>query len=168
MSLLKKIVFSFDRDHMSAEHKREKYLPCSKCGKMLKTGTSLRSHLKRCDLVAKKVPCPDCKMEFKRDEDMEAHRVVHFGQITCPEHNILFKDEDDVCDHFSIMSATEAGKDKSDKVRLECCMCRKPFKHMCLFMKHLRQHLGIAAYRCKVNQLKNVIETTTILLSPAL
>ncbi len=32
--------------------------------------------------------------------------------------------------------------------RLQCCMCSSAFRHMCHFMKHLRRHLRIRAYRC--------------------
>ncbi len=31
---------------------------------------------------------------------------------------------------------------------LQCCMCDKTFRHMCLFMKHMRRHLKISPYRC--------------------
>ena len=36
--------------------------------------------------------------------------------------------------------------------KLECCICGKTFKHMCLFMKHLRKELRIAPYRCNICQ----------------
>ena len=28
-------------------------------------------------------------------EDMQAHSLIHYGQVTCPIHNILFKQEEE-------------------------------------------------------------------------
>jgi len=124
---------------------KENYFPCTRCGKMLKNGPSLRGHLKKCDAPSrKKVGCPSCSLEFKREEDMEAHRVIHYGQISCPKHNVLFNDEVEVSQHFKSEDENQVGKST-----LECCLCQKQFRHICIFMKHLRQHLGISAYRCK-------------------
>ena len=87
------------------------------------------------------VPCTKCDMEFKRVEDMKAHSLIHYGEITCPIHNILFYEESEVYQHVN----KNGPEDKFPK--LECCICNKTFKHMCLFMKHLRKELRIAPYR---------------------
>ncbi len=76
-------------------------VPCSQCGREKRAGTALRSHERRCGgggslLPQPRVKCPDCPMEFKRKEDMQAHALVHYGQVTCPIHNILFKTESEV------------------------------------------------------------------------
>ena len=79
-------------------------------------------------------------------EDMQAHSLIHYGQVTCPIHNILFKQEEEVFQHVNKASPY----DKFPK--LQCCMCESHFKHMCLFMKHLRRHLRISPYRCNLCQ----------------
>lgn len=64
--------------------------------------------------------------------------------ITCPVHNILFQDESEVYQHVN-------KAEPDDKFpKLECCICSKSFKHMCLFMKHLRKELRILPYRCNL------------------
>ena len=128
----------------------------------------MKAHMKKCGTGPAKVRCTHCDMEFKRIEDMRAHALIHEKRIICPIHNILFQEEREVYQHVN-----EAEPDAKFP-KLTCCICKTEFKHMCLFMKHLRQHLGIAAYRCKVNQLEtslklmNLIVTTTKLLSLAL
>lgn len=118
------------------------HVPCPKCGKLKREGPSLKSHLKKCGTGPARVTCTQCDMEFKRKEDMQAHVIIHYGQITCPIHNILFKQESEVFQHVN----TAEPDDKFPK--LECCMCGRVFKHMCIFMKHMRRHLRIAPYRC--------------------
>ena len=122
------------------------YLPCPKCGKLRKEGSSIKSHVKKCGLGPAKVTCNNCDMEFKRREDMQAHSLIHYGQVTCPIHNILFKQEDEVFQHVNRAGPYEKFP------KLQCCMCDQSFKHMCLFMKHLRRHLRISPYRCNVCQ----------------
>ena len=122
------------------------YLPCPKCGKLRKEGSSIKSHIKKCGMGPAKVACKHCDMEFKRMEDMQAHSLIHYGQVTCPIHNILFKQEEEVFQHVNKASPY----DKFPK--LQCCMCESHFKHMCLFMKHLRRHLRISPYRCNLCQ----------------
>jgi uncharacterized protein (DUF2225 family) len=41
----------------------------------------MRAHLKKCGIVADKISCPECSMDFKRREDMEAHALIHTGQV---------------------------------------------------------------------------------------
>lgn len=89
-----------------------------------------------------RVECKDCPMDFKREEDMLAHSVIHKGKIMCPIHNIMFKLESEVFQHVNQADP----KDKSAK--LVCCMCGDTFKHMCIYMKHLRRHLNISPYDC--------------------
>lgn len=120
---------------------------CSKCDKGFKSAQILRRHEKKCGLNnLNKVKCTDCSMEFKRKEDMQAHALIHYGQVTCPIHNILFKQESEVFQH---VNRADSPKNDPDLV---CCMCAKSFKHMCNFMKHMRNHLNIRAYRCGVCQ----------------
>ena len=64
---------------------------CPKCQKYKKAGPSLSNHMKRCGVGPEKVKCDHCEMEFKRKEDMQAHALIHMGQVTCPIHNILFR-----------------------------------------------------------------------------
>ena len=143
-------------------------MPCPKCGKLKREGPTLKAHIKKCGLGPARVTCTQCDMEFKRKEDMQAHALIHYGQITCPIHNILFKQENDVFIHVNKAEP----EDKFPK--LECCMCGKVFKHskfdpklfytstdynililsilVCIFMKHMRRHLRISPYRCNVCQ----------------
>lgn len=119
-----------------------KHLPCPKCKKLLKEGNSYKNHVKRCGSGPTKVKCEHCEQEFKRHEDMQAHALIHLGQVSCPIHNILFKQESEVFQHVN-----HAPPDAKFPL-LQCCICEASFKHMCLFMKHLRRHLRIAPYRC--------------------
>lgn len=48
---------------------------------------------------------------------------------------------------FQHVNQAEPG-DKFPK--LQCCMCEQNFKHMCMFMKHMRRHLRISPYRCGI------------------
>ena len=98
-------------------------MPCPKCGKLKREGPTLKAHIKKCGLGPARVTCTQCDMEFKRKEDMQAHALIHYGQITCPIHNILFKQENDVFIHVNKAEP----EDKFPK--LECCMCGKVFKH---------------------------------------
>lgn len=77
---------------------------------------------------------------------MQAHALIHYGQVTCPIHNILFKQESEVFQHVNVAEP----EDKFPK--LQCCMCEKSFRHMCIFMKHMRRHLRISPYRCSICQ----------------
>jgi len=132
---------------------KSNYVPCPKCGKMRKEGSSIKLHVKKCGTGPLRVKCSHCDMEFKREEDMQAHSLVHFGQVTCPVHNVLFKNEDEIFDHVNVISDDDVTANSGDvtaKVKLQCCLCVKTFRHMCLFMKHLRQHLRISPYRCKI------------------
>ncbi|XP_059099332.1 zinc finger protein 425-like [Tigriopus californicus] len=89
-----------------------------------------------------RVECEECPMDFKREEDMLAHSVIHKGKIMCPIHNIMFKLEAEVFQHVN-------QADPKDKfAKLVCCMCGDSFKHMCIYMKHLRRHLNISPYDC--------------------
>jgi hypothetical protein len=56
-------------------------------------------------------------------------------------HNILFKEEREVFVHVNVSGPADKFS------RLQCCMCHAHFRHMSLFMKHLRRHLNIAPYR---------------------
>ena len=64
---------------------------CPKCLKFRKAGPSIINHMKRCGIGPEKVKCDHCDMDFKRKEDMQAHALIHMGQVTCPIHNILFR-----------------------------------------------------------------------------
>ncbi len=113
------------------------------CGKLKKDGATIKVHMKKCGKGPPRVPCPECDMEFKRREDMQAHALIHYGQVVCPIHNILFKKESEVFQHVNVA-------DPGDKYpKLQCCMCDNSFRHMCIFMKHMRRHLRIAPYRCQ-------------------
>lgn len=91
-----------------------------------------------------RVKCTECPMEFKRSEDMQAHALIHYGHVTCPIHNIFFKEESEIFLHVNQAPVEAKVPD------LKCCMCDARFKHMCIFMQHIRRHLGIQAYRCGV------------------
>ncbi|XP_040563822.1 uncharacterized protein [Lepeophtheirus salmonis] len=119
-----------------------KYTKCPHCGK-LKKGVSLKTHMKRCGLTSVKIKCTDCSMDFKHVEDMQAHSLIHYGQVTCPIHNILFKNESEIYHHVNIAGA-------NNSPRLQCCMCSRLFLYMCNFMQHLRRHLKISPYRCSI------------------
>ena len=135
------------KNHHTEEGLRKRYesysqvSTCPKCGKLKKDGTSMKAHLKKCGTGPPSVPCTKCDMEFKRTEDMKAHSLIHYGEITCPIHNIRFYEESEVYQHVN----KNGPEEKFPK--LECCICNKSFKHMCLFMKHLRKELRIAPYR---------------------
>ncbi|CAB4062493.1 KRAB [Lepeophtheirus salmonis] len=118
------------------------YTKCPHCGK-LKKGVSLKTHMKRCGLTSVKIKCTDCSMDFKHVEDMQAHSLIHYGQVTCPIHNILFKNESEIYHHVNIAGA-------NNSPRLQCCMCSRLFLYMCNFMQHLRRHLKISPYRCSI------------------
>ncbi len=117
---------------------------CPKCGKEKRSGQSFRMHERRCGSGPARVKCGDCEMDFKRLEDMQAHALIHIGQVTCPIHNILFHNESEVFQHVN-----QAPPD-APHARLQCCMCASVFRHMCHLMKHLRRHLRLQPYRCGV------------------
>ena len=145
------------RNHLKSVHTEEgirkrkeaNYIPCSTCGKMRKEGASMKNHAKKCGMGPTKISCTECDMDFKHTEDMQAHALIHYGQVTCPIHNILFKNENEIYHHVNTANPDEKYPN------LKCCMCEKTFRHMCIFMNHLRRHLRISPYRCDVCQ-KNV------------
>ena len=51
------------------------------CGTLRRDGVSMRVHLKKCESAMKRIPCLKCDLDFKRQEDMEAHALIHFGQV---------------------------------------------------------------------------------------
>ena len=136
------------RNHHTEEGIRKKYetkmFSCPKCGKLKREGPSMKAHVKKCGLVPPNVSCIKCNMEFKRKEDMAAHAVIHYGEIKCTIHNILFFQESEVFQHVNKAEPDEKFP------KLECCVCGKTFKHMCIFMKHLRKELGIQPYQCDI------------------
>ena len=144
----KRYLLSHLKNHHTAEGLRKRaenpLVACPQCGKLKRSGPSYRAHVKKCGTGPGKVHCPHCSMEFKRSEDMKAHVLIHNGVITCPVHNILFQHESEVYQHVNKAEP----HDKFPK--LECCNCGKSFKHMCLFMKHLRKELNILPYRCNL------------------
>ena len=139
------------KQHIKKSHTKGSFgktVACPKCDKM-KSERFLSRHMTVCNGRKKskeKVECDNCEMVFKRKEDMQAHALIHFGQVTCPIHNIFFQNESEVLLHVN-----QAGP-KEKVLKLQCCMCSAQFRHMCVFMKHLRRHLRIMPYRCGLCQ----------------
>jgi hypothetical protein len=101
---------------------------CGSCGKRFKTSTGRKKHARRCGrsdagAARSKVKCVECSAEFKREEDMQAHALIHYGQVTCPIHQILFKQESEVFQHVNV-AAPDAKIPK-----LQCCMCEKQVRN---------------------------------------
>ena len=121
----KRYFLSHIKNRHTGQRKRveAKLVPCQKCGKLKREGPTLKAHFKKCGSGPARVNCNQCELEFKRKEDMQAHALIHYGQITCPIHNILFKQESEVFIHVN-------KAEPDDKFpKLECCMCGKVFKH---------------------------------------
>ena len=52
----------------------------------------MRVHLKKCDGSIKRIPCSKCDLDFKRQEDMEAHALIHYGQVLPKTHRVKVGD----------------------------------------------------------------------------
>lgn len=139
--------------------KTQKVYDCQQCGKVCKTSSNYISHM-RTHSGERPYFCDFCGMGFKQIAHLRSHIRIHTGErpYVCTICNAAFTQSSRLNSHRKTKHAKGCNvvtkKDKpvvEHKVRnFYCKVCKKTFINECFKIDHMRTHISLEPYECKI------------------
>uniref|UniRef100_A0A1B6CQM4 Protein krueppel n=2 Tax=Clastoptera arizonana TaxID=38151 RepID=A0A1B6CQM4_9HEMI len=123
--------------------KKDKFYPCSICGKYLNHPSSVVYHKEAEHNNGRRFVCNKCGKNFKHKQLLQRHQLVHtdIRPYKCTVCMASFKTKANLVNH----QATHTGEKKHT-----CEICEQQFAHKTSLTLHYRWHTGLKPYQCNV------------------
>lgn len=151
--------------------KPRKVYDCQQCGKVCKTSSNYISHM-RTHSGERPYFCDFCRMGFKQIAHLRSHIRIHTGErpYVCTICNAAFTQSSRLNSHRKTKHAEGRNvvtkKDKpviEHKVRnFYCKVCKKTFINECFKIDHMRTHISLEPYECKICGIRYKSKTSMI------
>ncbi|KAG7178123.1 Zinc finger protein 850-like [Homarus americanus] len=132
---------------------------CPQCGKACKTSSNYISHM-RTHSGERPYSCDICQRGFKQIAHLRSHIRIHTGErpYVCQICNAAFTQSSRLNSHIKTKHAKGKIEVKKKvkpvvkhKVRnFYCKICKKTFINECFKIDHMRTHLSVQLYECKI------------------
>lgn len=129
------------RKHIENVHIGERKFKCDICGNMYKTNDNVMRH-RLLHTKDRNYPCTVCDKRFTEKSELKVHMRLHTGEKPYACH---------LCDRrFRIRVHLTYHLQQHARIKHNCNICGKEFKHGKSLRNHLYLHTDIMPYRCSV------------------